>query len=413
MGRELLGTLATRIIHDDGRSAAHRRRSCSGTRSHVPFTDAWWQFPIFYPAARRAGVLGAPARRQRDLLRRSDWLTGELGRGRVEPDVARHVSVVRAGGVRAGPPPDAAAAWPRSSPGSSTGSARTGWDSWRTCRCWRVQWAPMAILALHLYLETRATRWLALFGAAWLLQALSNGYALFFLSVFVGLWMLWFVVLQRQWQTAVSIALAMAVASVPLAPILSNTWRCTHETGSRAAPPEVRAFSADAMGLLCARRSRSAPGAGCARPACPRESCSLALITGLLFVAGFLLLRRSQTRRRRGAIVAGSWRCACWRSPSPRCSSRRRWPSPSADRGTWSWGRFPRMPPPRHARSCSPLWRWRFRSSSSPGFAARLRELVAARVLSDRHAGDVVGARWDRTPRWAAKHRRCQARSRC
>ena len=103
-------------------------------------------------------------------------------------------------------------------------------------------WAPIAILALHLYLETRARRWLVLFGAAWLLQTLSNGYALFFLSLFVGLWVLWFVVLRRQWQTAVSIALAMGLASVPLAPILSKYVAVHARNGFTRGPAEVRAF---------------------------------------------------------------------------------------------------------------------------------------------------------------------------
>jgi hypothetical protein len=50
-----------------------------------------------------------------------------------------------------------------------------------------VQWAPLVVLALDRYVETRRRRWLVLVGVAWLLQALSKC-ALFFLSVFVGLW---------------------------------------------------------------------------------------------------------------------------------------------------------------------------------------------------------------------------------
>src|SRR5215510_15022664 len=44
-------------------------------------------------------------------------------------------------------------------------------------------WAPIVLLGLHRYLRTRDIRWLGVFGCAWLLQSLANGYALFHLSL--------------------------------------------------------------------------------------------------------------------------------------------------------------------------------------------------------------------------------------
>ena len=55
------------------------------------------------------------------------------------------------------------------------------------------QWMPLALLGLHAYLDTGARRWLVVFGLAWLLQALSNGYFLLFFPVLIGAWLLWFV----------------------------------------------------------------------------------------------------------------------------------------------------------------------------------------------------------------------------
>jgi uncharacterized membrane protein YfhO len=39
-------------------------------------------------------------------------------------------------------------------------------------------WAPLSLWGLHRYLRTRRLVWLAVFAGAWLLQGLSNGYAL-------------------------------------------------------------------------------------------------------------------------------------------------------------------------------------------------------------------------------------------
>ena len=325
LGRELLANLATRIMHDevDPLLIAGILR---WNASHIPFTDAWWQFPIFYPAADvlafsehllGVSVIAAPL----------DWLTGSS-------IVAANLTSLATFPLCA----LAAFALARHLTGSSLAAFVAGlvygFGPYRMGQLAHVQmlaaqWAPIAILALHLYLETRATRWLALFGAAWLLQAMSNGYALFFLSVFVGLWMLWFVVLRRQWQTAVSIALTMAVASVPLAPILSKYVAVHARNGFTRGPLEVRAFSADAMGFLCAPFEVSAWG--WMRHACvPEGELFPGLVTGLLFVAGFLVLRRSQPRRlERPALAggaAGAGRRFCRRAAGVRGGRRRRRP---------------------------------------------------------------------------------------
>ena len=50
-------------------------------------------------------------------------------------------------------------------------------------------WMPLALLGLHEYVDERGRRdgwWL--FGVAWLMQALSNGYYLLFFPVLIGLW---------------------------------------------------------------------------------------------------------------------------------------------------------------------------------------------------------------------------------
>jgi hypothetical protein len=78
-------------------------------------------------------------------------------------------------------------------------------------------WAPIALVGLHRYLRARDWRWLILFGSAWLMQALTNGYALFHLSVLVALWIIWF---GRPLRTALPIVAAWVVAAIPLIPEL-------------------------------------------------------------------------------------------------------------------------------------------------------------------------------------------------
>src|SRR5262245_24850347 len=76
-------------------------------------------------------------------------------------------------------------------------------------------WAPVALLGLHRYLRTAEWRWLILFGAAWLMQALTNGYALFHLSVLIALWTIWFA---RPIRKAFPIVVTWLIAAIPLVP---------------------------------------------------------------------------------------------------------------------------------------------------------------------------------------------------
>jgi hypothetical protein len=110
-------------------------------------------------------------------------------------------------------------------------------------------WAPVTLLALHRYVSRSSPKWLVLFAAAWLMQALSNGYALFHVSVLVVLWIVWFV---RDMRKAAAIAAAWLVAALPLVPALF-AYRAIHERLHLARDiNEIRRFSADLAGFLSA-----------------------------------------------------------------------------------------------------------------------------------------------------------------
>jgi hypothetical protein len=111
-------------------------------------------------------------------------------------------------------------------------------------------WMPLALAGLHRYFEDGRGRWLMLFAAAWLMQALACGYYLFYLSVLIGLWLLWFGAGRERWRALPRVVLAWAVAALMLAPVLYGYWTYQHAYGMRRWPDEIAAFSADVASVL-------------------------------------------------------------------------------------------------------------------------------------------------------------------
>ena len=73
----------------------------------------------------------------------------------------------------------------------------SGFSPYRTSHLPHLQmlWTfgiPLALAAVHRFAGTRRRVWLALFAAAWLLLALSNGYCLLFFPVLLVCWIVWF-----------------------------------------------------------------------------------------------------------------------------------------------------------------------------------------------------------------------------
>jgi hypothetical protein len=106
------------------------------------------------------------------------------------------------------------------------------------------QWLPLQLLGLHAYLESRRWRWLAVFGLAWVLQALSNGYYLLFAAPLILLWLAWFVVSRRRWAQGLAIAAAWGAASLVLLPTLLTYLQVHGTLGLTRTRGEMRMFSA-------------------------------------------------------------------------------------------------------------------------------------------------------------------------
>jgi hypothetical protein len=111
-------------------------------------------------------------------------------------------------------------------------------------------WTPVCLAALHRYDREPRARWAALSGGAWLLQALSNGYFLFFLFVLVGLWVVWFA--PRRWPPAQIARLAAfwAVAILALLPVLLGYKRILVDTYGFSRGVVAQVYGADIFNLL-------------------------------------------------------------------------------------------------------------------------------------------------------------------
>jgi hypothetical protein len=113
-------------------------------------------------------------------------------------------------------------------------------------------WIPFTLLGLHLFIERRQRRWLVLFAGSWYMQAMASGYHLFYLSVLVGLWLLWFAVGRIRWADLGRILLAWAVSAAALVPIALGYLKYQRAYGFRRWPDEIQAFSADIASIVTA-----------------------------------------------------------------------------------------------------------------------------------------------------------------
>ena len=82
------------------------------------------------------------------------------------------------------------------------------------------------------------------FGAAWLLQALSNGYFLLFFPVLVVAWLAWFVDWRKAPGRGLAIVTAWVIASLPLLPVLLKYHEVHERLGLTRKVAEIREFSA-------------------------------------------------------------------------------------------------------------------------------------------------------------------------
>lgn len=139
---------------------------------------------------------------------------------------------------------------------------------------------PLALLGLHAYVVEGRRAGLVAVVAGWLAASLSNGYFLVFFAVYAGAWLLWFGSPRDRIRRAGISTAVIALASLPLVPLLFTYFRIHRQYGFARGLDEIRAFSADLAGLVAA--SPLAPAA--ARVAAGNQTES-ALYPGLAAIA--------------------------------------------------------------------------------------------------------------------------------
>ena len=167
-------------------------------------------------------------------------------------------------------------------------------------------WMPAALAALHLWLRDRRTRWAVLFAIAWLMQALTCGYYLFYLSALVVLWIAWFALGRERWTDIARLIGIWAAAALAMAPIAYGYVKYQRAYGLRRWPDEIESFSADIASVLKAPDSLRLWGwlDVVGRP----ESALFPGVTILaLAIAGCAIAWVSGARSARGRLTASRW----------------------------------------------------------------------------------------------------------
>lgn len=213
----------------------------------VPFSTAWWTPPHYYPSRGIAaftenltglGVISTPLfHATGDPL-----LTYNLTTFLTWPLSALAVFLLATSiGVRAGP--------------AFAGGLAFGFAPYRIAQMAHLQvlacfWLPLALAALHAYLKDPRARWLVAFGAAWLLQSLTNGYFMLFGGVVVAMWLLYFCSTRETARLAPRIVAAWAAASLPLLPVLLEYRRVHQAYGLQRPLGAIIEYSAQAGAWL-------------------------------------------------------------------------------------------------------------------------------------------------------------------
>ena len=220
------------------------------TTKAVPLTAHWWNAPIFYPAAGTLAfsehllgqapiaapliALSGSALLGYNVTLIATYILSALGAHVLGYTLTRRHDAAFVAGVAFAFAPYKLAQLPH-------------------IQVVSAYWVPVCLAALHRYDREPRPRWIVLAAIAWLMQALSCGYYMFFLSVLLLLWAVWFVPGRWSSKAITTAALSFGVAALLIAPILRDYQVILRDTyGFSRSIDEIRIFSADVAGLLLA-----------------------------------------------------------------------------------------------------------------------------------------------------------------
>ena len=241
--------LSRGVAHDLGDPLLNAWILWWSTRA-VPLTASWWSPPAFYPAA---GTL-AFSEHLLGLIPISAPLTFLTG----QPLVGYNVALLATFALSGMAAHYLAFTLTRRHDAAFVAGVAFAFAPYRLAQVSHIQvvaswFTPLCLAALHRYGRTAKPRWAILAAAAWLLQALACGYFLFFLSVLLALWLLWFALGRWSGRQIAVVCACFVVAATLLIPILSAYQSILRDTyGLKRSIGEIRLFSADVAGLLFA-----------------------------------------------------------------------------------------------------------------------------------------------------------------
>jgi hypothetical protein len=249
LGRDVLAHPTTSVLSGPGDSLLNAA-ILHWDATHVPLTDSWWQFPVFYPS-RDAMAFSEHLLGLSPVATPLDWLFGPMAAYNVLALLTFPLCALAMYALMWRLTASSAAAF--------LSGLVFGFSPYRVAQLTHLQmlaifWSPLMLLALHAYLDTRRRGWLALYGFAWLMQAATNGYYLFYASLFVAFWVLWFAVARRDWRAVAAVAVTTLVAALPLVPVLIKYLVIHQRNGFVRSIEEIRLYSADLASPFCASR---------------------------------------------------------------------------------------------------------------------------------------------------------------
>jgi len=215
---------------------------------HLPLTRAWWNGPFFWPAT---GTLTLSDHRLGESLLATplQWIG-------LSPLTAYNLTL-----LATFPACATAAHWmafrlTRRHDASMIAGLAFGFNPYRFAHIEHLELLaafgmPIALGALHEYLADGRRRWLVLFAAALLLQALLCSYYFLFFLVLLGLWVLWFL-RPRDVRVLAGIAIACALVVAAMSPVAFEYLRVHREQGLARGLGDIVTLSADVTSIATA-----------------------------------------------------------------------------------------------------------------------------------------------------------------
>ena len=295
--------LSTRIAHDPGDPVLNTWIIWWNAHA-IPFTRAWWNPPIFSPME---GALALS-----EHLAGLGILTTPIQLAGGSPVLAYNVALIASYALSGWFAYLLVCRLTGSVLAAACGGMAFAVAPYRAGQLAHLQvltsqWMPAMLLGLHAFLETGRRRWLALFGLAWLLQALSNGYFLLFFPALIVLWLAWFVDWSAARARGIAIFLAWVAASIPLLPVLFMYRRVQQGLGLVRRPGEIVLYSATFASFLHAPPLLRFWPAG---PSTTQEEYLFPGLTVVLVLAAGLCLSLAARRAPTDAPPSGTRRSA-------------------------------------------------------------------------------------------------------